>query len=74
MGGTAVLDPGLGRLGVMVGQFGVLGAGRVFPCFAALSWWGIGSWGFAELSVGVGCEDGNKRGCKSRDTITQEGF
>ena len=29
---------------------------------------------FAELSMGVGREDSNKCGCKTRDTITQEGF
>lgn len=29
---------------------------------------------FAELSVGVGREDSNKRGCKTGDAIIREGF
>lgn len=29
---------------------------------------------FAELSMGVSHEDSNKRGCKTRNMITQQGF
>lgn len=76
-GYSCASELGLGRFEVKVWAGSERGrrSDLPLPWSAVLQWLGDQHLGaFAELSMGVGHEDSNKRGCKTRNMITQQGF